>query len=143
VDARPSSRWASVAVTVAVAVVVASPAIRDRDSFPLSTYPIYAHARGRIATFDTAIGVDESGLVERLSLQTIARTDDPLIASSFVADAVRAGDADELCGEIASRAGSGVVRIEVVSERHDTIEWLRGEDSLRDRTVHATCEVPG
>ena len=63
-------------------VLVVSPAMRNRDSFPLSTYPIYAHSRGRLVTFDTVEGVVAGGEIERLSLEAIAQTDDPLIAAS-------------------------------------------------------------
>ena len=66
----------------------------------------------------------------RLSMDVIARTDDPLIAASRVADAVAAGRADELCAEIAGRAPSDVVAVIVVRERHDVVDGARGEDSL-------------
>lgn len=141
-DERRSLRWRSLVVIVATLVVVISPTIRNRDSFPLSSYPIYARSRGRVATFDTVVGVNVTGEIERLSLQTIAGTDDPLIASSFVSNTVRAGDADQLCADVAERVGPEVARIEVVSERHDIVDWLRDDDSLQERSVHASCEVP-
>ncbi len=125
---------------VAVAVLV-SPAIRDHDSFPLSTYPVYASARSRDATFVTAQGQRADGSARRLSIDVIARTDDPLIAASRVADAVAAGRADELCAEIAGRAPSDVVAVIVVRERHDVVDGARGEDSLLSREQLSRCAV--
>ena len=130
-----------VAVAVGIVVLI-SPALRDHDSFPLSTYPIYATARPREATFVTAHGQRADGSVRRLSIDEIARTDDPLIASSRVADAVAAGLADELCAEIAARAPSDLVAVVVVRERHDVVDGARREESLLHSEQLARCTVP-
>ena len=135
-----SSRRRLVAVVVGTVVLI-SPTLRDHDSFPLSTYPIYASARPRQATFVTAYGERADGSAHRLSIDVIARTDDPLIAASRVADAVAAGRADELCAEIAARAPSDVVAVVVVRERHDVVDGARGEDSLLQREQLARCTV--
>ena len=127
-------------VVAAVAVLV-SPALRDHDSFPLSTYPVYASARSREATFVTAQGQRADGSARRLSIDVIARTDDPLIAASRVADAVASGRADELCAEIAGRVSSDVVAVVVVRERHDVVDGARGEDSLLSREQLSRCAV--
>ena len=129
-----------VAVVVGTVVLI-SPALRDHDSFPLSTYPIYASARPREATFVTAHGERADGSAHQLSINVIARTDDPLIAASRLADAVAAGRADELCVEIAARAPSDVVAVVVVRERHDVVDGARGEDSLLQREQLARCAV--
>ena len=123
-------------------VVLISPALRDHDSFPLSTYPIYASVRPREATFVTAHGEGADGSAHRLSIDVIARTDDPLIAASRVADAVAAGRADELCAEIAARAPSDLVAVMVVREWHDVVAGARGEDSMLQREQLAECTVP-
>jgi len=119
--------------------LLASPAIRNHDSFPLSTYPIYASARPREATFVTARGERADGSVRRLSMEVIARTDDPLIASSRVADAVAGGRAGELCAEIAARSPQDVVAVVVVRERHDVVDAARGDESLLSREELARC----
>lgn len=136
---RSQRRLVAVAVGI---VVLISPALRDHDSFPLSTYPIYATARPREATFVTAHGQRADGSVHRLSIDEIARTDDPLIASSRVADAVAAGRAAELCAEIAARAPSDLVAVVVVRERHDVVDGARREESLLHSEQLARCTVP-
>ena len=133
--------WHKGIATAVIVGTVVSPALRDHDSFPLSTYPVYASARGSTVTLSTAIGVDASGGTRRLSLAIIARTDDPLIAESLVDDAIAAGRSDALCAEIATRAPDGVVAIDVVAERHDVDAHARGNESLLERTTHARCEV--
>ena len=128
-------------LAAAVIVAVVSPAIRDHDSFPLSTYPVYATVRPRTATFATAFGESDDGTERRLPMSVIAATDDPLIAASRVADAVAAGRADELCEQIARRAPSGVVAVVVTRELHDVVEAARGDGSRLSRTVAARCRT--
>jgi hypothetical protein len=140
-DQVVGSRWPLVAVVAGTALLI-SPALRDRDSFPLSTYPVYASARGREATFVTADGERADGSVHRLSMDVIARTDDPLIAASRLADAVSAGRADDLCTEIAGRAPSDLVAVVVVRERHEVVDSARGDESLLQREQLARCPVP-
>ena len=73
--------WSIVRRLAAVAVLAAvlSPAITNHDSFPLSTYPMYAFRRGRLDTFQVVLGVDAAGADRPLSLWVVANTDDPLI----------------------------------------------------------------
>ena len=122
-------------------MAVASPAVRDRDSFPLSTYPIYATARDDVVPISTAVGVDGGGRTHTLDMSTIADTDDPLIAESLVDRAIQTGRADQLCAEIATRAAPELDAIEVVEEHHDVVALASGKESLVTRSVHARCEV--
>jgi hypothetical protein len=124
-----------------VLAAVASPAVRDRDSFPLSTYPIYATARGDVVPISTAVGIDTAGRTQTLDMATIADTDDPLIAESLVEREIRAGRADQLCAEIAQRAPREIDAIEVVEEHHDVVAHASGDVSLVQRAVHARCQV--
>jgi hypothetical protein len=128
-------------VTIAFVAVLVVPAVRDHDSFPLSTYPMYASDRGRVATLYTAIG-RRGPEVKRLGTAVVADTDDPLVAHSSVRDAVLSGRAAELCVVVAARA-EGVERVEVVSERVDVVEWAAGskETAVLDRHVHAACDA--
>jgi hypothetical protein len=128
-------------VTVLVLLALASPAVRDRDSHPLSTYPMYASARPQVAAFPTVVGVDDGGEQVRLSLQAIARTDDALIGQSRVRRAIAGDAADALCAEVAGRVAGDVEQLEVVTERHDIVELATGGESLLARDVHARCEV--
>ena len=134
--------WRHGLVVLACVGAVVAPVLRNRDSFPLSTYPMYASRGTRIETLATAVGIDISGAEHRLSLATIAATDDPLIAESFLRAAIGAGRAGALCTQIAGRVRSPLVRIEVVEERHDLVARAKHEASLLQRHVHAACPVP-
>lgn len=145
--------WGRRLATVAVVAAVLSPALRTRDSYPLSTYPVYATARQSTASLNTAVGLDDDGRWHRLSLAVIAATDDPLIAEDRVADAVRDGRTRQLCTAIADRAAergwgerSGgrdpvIAEIEVVTERVDLVLTVAENAPPLDRTVHARCPV--
>jgi hypothetical protein len=128
-------------VVAAVLVVLVLPLVRNHDSFPLSTYPMYAGTRSGVETLPAVLSTDRDGRVERLSTATIARSDDPLITTALLRQAIRSGRAETLCGEIARRAPSGTVTIEVVEERLDLVASAAGDDEVLDRTVHARCPV--
>ncbi len=132
-------RWRWV-ITLGVLAAVVSPALRNQDSVPLSIYPMYATARGDVAVLGTAVGIDDRRATRRLSMATIARSEDPLIAESLVRTAIQNGGADALCREIASRVGDEIIEVEVVEERHDLERYAAGDASLIRRRVHATCE---
>jgi hypothetical protein len=109
---------------------------------------MYARARGVEVTFATARATTDDGEMSTLSLEVIGDSDDPLIVAGELRDAIRDGRAAQRCDEIARRASawSGLpadgARIEVVTERHDVVVQVEGGDSLLDRRVHASCEVP-
>jgi hypothetical protein len=133
--------WRHRILAVAFLAAVVAPAVMNHDSFPFSTYPMYADRGTRVATLATAVGIDAAGGAQRLSPETIATTDDPLIAESSLYDAIRAGRAGALCIDIARRTSGGLVRIEVVEERHDLVARAMHHDSLLERSVDARCEV--
>lgn len=137
-------------MTATVVVLLFAPVALDRDSLPLSTYPMYSSARSTTSTLVTAQLVvgDER---RSLSMGVIGNSDDPLIVTGELRAAIRNGEAPRRCREIAERAPATIdrvddratgPRIEVVSERHDTVDFVAGRTSLIERTVHATCEVP-
>ena len=144
---RPLQRSARLAVTGAVVAALAVPVLTNRDgAYPLSTYPMYASARGGESTFVLAQGVGADGALHTLTPTLIGNSDDPLIVVGELRSAVRAGQAEQRCAAIARRVArrsvlGSIESIEVVSERHDTVERTRGERSLLDRTVHAVCPV--
>lgn len=141
-DEVDRSRPLRLAALAAGLMVLIWPILRDRDSFPLSTYPVYSSVRPDVATFATAHGERADGSMRRLSMDVIARTDDPLIAASRLSDAVGAGRADEACGAIAARVPADVVAVVVVRERHDVVAAARGDDSMLESEVLARCAVP-
>lgn len=135
--------WAAaIAVVVVVGVV---PVALDRDSFPLSTYPMFSYRRTSTEVVDTAVATEPGGRTWRLSPVQIAATDEVITAAATVSDAIAAGRTDDLCAQIAARVADDgpddATAIEVVSERYDAIEWFEGNHTPLERDVHARCEV--
>ena len=122
------------------------PVALDRDSFPLSTFPMFSSRRTSTERVDTAVAVLADGSVRRLSPERIGGTDEVILAGATVSRAVASGGAAGLCAEIAARVAaggpSGAVRVEVVSETFDAVAWYDGRRDPLARTVHADCRVP-
>lgn len=135
-------------VTAGVVVALVAPVVLDRDGFPLSTYPMYSRVRGEEVALATAQAVGSDGSPSALTLEVIGDSDDPLIVAGELRDAIRGGRAEQRCVAIAERASQwgglppDTTTIEVVTERHDVVAQVEGGESLVDRTVHASCEVP-
>ena len=136
-------RVASV-VSVAAILVVLLPAWIERDSYPLSTYPMFSYRRARVEVVDTAVGYDTAGWRVRLTPTIIAGGREVIHAAVTVSTAIAQGDTDALCNEIAARATARrppLARIEVVSETHDVITYFAGGATPLAVVVHASCEV--
>jgi hypothetical protein len=133
-----------VAVIVVVVVIGFVPVMLDRDSYPLSTYPMFSTRRTAVSTVNTAVAVGDG--VDRLSPELIAATDEVIQAAATVSDAIARGETDALCEDIAARVATGgptgATAIEVVSERFDAVAWYDGNRQPLGRVVHARCPVP-
>jgi len=132
-----------VAAVIATLAVVA-PILRQpaRDSFPLSTYPMFADDRGPVAVVNTVLGVDRGGATHTLSPEIIGGSDEVILAAATVSNAIRAGAADRLCAQVAERTDVGTYRwLRVVTHRYDTVAYLDGNREPLDEVVHAECEA--
>jgi hypothetical protein len=137
-------RRVATVVSAAAIVAVLSPALHQRDSYPLSTYPMFSYDLGRIESIDTAVGYDVAGRRTRLSPTLIAGGSEVIHAAVTVTTAIAHGDTDALCAEIAARARSdgSLVRIEVVTETYDVVTYFENHADPDPVVVHAACEVP-
>ena len=140
------------AVPLAAAAVVVgamlAPVVRDRDSYPLSTYPMFATDRARTSSVATVVGMTGDGAVVRLSPQLIGGTDEVVLAVETAARAVRAGPARslDLCHRVATRVARAgrddVATVRVGVEVYDAVAWFTEDRRVPDRvTTHAECEV--
>ena len=129
---------ASAALLLALAWPAVAPG--EIDSLPLSNYPMFARARGPVSWFPVVVRLDPDGVEHRLDLRVVGGTDQPVQASETVHQAIRRGEAADLCEEIARRvAGPG--SIQVLSVAYDAPDWFRGRREPVDRRLHAECEV--
>jgi hypothetical protein len=134
-------------VTTALLVaVVALPGLRllvqgddAPDGFPLSTYPMFTHDRGRTVEVPSVVVVDGDD-VHRLSPEVIADTDQVIEANVVVQQAIAGGSgtAAELCRDVAARTDDAG-EVQVVVERYDSHRWAAGDDDPIERRVVASC----
>jgi hypothetical protein len=126
-----------------VLVVGVVPLALDRDSFPLSTYPMFSSRRTSTESVETAIIVDASGRITRIDPSDIAGTDEVILAAVTVSDALRDETTDLLCQDIVERLGdrlSAAAQVQIVTEVYDAIEWYRGERTPLSTVVHTDCQ---
>lgn len=123
------------------AAIILTPLLRapHNDTYPLSTYPMFATDRGADHTISTAVSIDERGEVSRLSPKLIAGTDEVVLAAVTVARAVGRGEVDELCAEILDRI-DGPAHIIIRSETLDVVAHVVNGAEPRRIEVHAECE---
>lgn len=136
----------TVIVVAIVTVIGVVPLVLDRDSYPLSTYPMFSSRRTAIEPVHTAVLVDPEGEVTRLSPTQISGNDEVIIAAQLVYDSIGRDGGVILCDDISHRIGEPTTRgatIEIVTERYDAIDWYEGRRSPISRVVHASCDVPG
>lgn len=134
---RTVARLWMFAIVVVFGVV---PVVLHRDSYPLSTFPMFSSNRSTREPVDTAVLVDSDGVVHHLSPQVIAGTDEPIIATVVVAKSVSDGTAMDLCHEITARLDPHHVgHVEIVTVVYDALDWFEGRREPIERRVHASC----
>jgi len=138
-------------ISLLVLGAVGAPVLRDPrdDGYPLSTYPMFSNRRGRTNAVTSAIAIAADRSEVKVPPYYVANAE-TMQAFYTLARAVRAGDeaSAQLCHAIASRlpqardqALARAVRVEVVTESVDAIDYLAGRAQPFDRRVHASCPV--
>ncbi len=146
---RPLAAIASIGLCGAVlAPLVRAPGDPDSDSFPLSTYPMFAAPRPAALTMAWARGV-APGRWRALSPEH-AGTGEVMQAFATIQRAASGGPDDRaaLCRAIAGRvahdaARSDVLAIELVVGTYDAVRWLGGDAAAAAaaEAVLARCPV--
>ena len=111
-------------VTIAVSALLLVPAFTGSDDFPISSQPMFAAPRENIAEFVTARGIDVDGAPVDLSIEEIARTDDPLVAEVLLLNAASGNTLPGTCREISERTDRSLAAIEIVRVRIDLDDGL-------------------
>lgn len=124
--------------------------VPPRDSFPLSTYPMFSYAhQGQTLSLELAVAVLADGSRVAVPPRLIG-TEEVMLARKLVRHAVARNQATSFCQSIAARLRAapdprlGVVKaIEVRTERFDVFDYFLKPASERahDGTVHASCPV--
>lgn len=142
------ARAAALMVSAVLIAATVWPALRDppRDSFPLSTYPMFSALRER-PWIDTVVGFDADDREHRIGPELVANAE-VMQAAQTISKAIRRKQAGRLCEQIAARvasnsAHSDVVRLEIQSRQFDPRSYFvsaTGKVPLRLRR-RARCEV--
>lgn len=121
-------------------LAVAAPVLGSpfRDSFPLSTYPMFSVARPQQATVSSAVGFDASGAEVTLRPTDIGGTREVIQAAATISRAISRGEAAELCEEVLSNVPAAAV-VEIVTETFDVIAYFDESEEPLQRIVHAKC----
>ena len=140
-------RLIPVVLSVGLAAAVMSPLLRSppRDSFPLSSYPMFSRRIEAVNGVSTIVGLTGDGSRKTLSPLVISGSDEVTQALVDVGLAVNTGDTAtaSLCEAAAARVtDEDVVTLEVITERYDAVEFFSGAKAPLATSVHATCRVP-
>jgi hypothetical protein len=145
--AAPGQRWLAYLVGVGLPLAVLSPSWSGLpDSFPLSTYPMFARSRGQ-PTLHTMVGLAADGSERRLPPELVG-TKEVLQAKVLIQRSVAAGPAamSELCLSAAARAAESPQHRElevlsIVARRYDPIDYfVKGPVPLERETL-LRCKI--
>jgi hypothetical protein len=143
------SRRLAALASLALCGAVLAPAVRapDNDSFPLSTYPMFAAPRPRALTMAWARGVTRDGRPRTLSPAHLG-TGEVMQAFATIQRAAAAGpdERSALCAAIATRVAgdvdlADVAAIELISGSYDAIELVSGSPAAGREAPLARCNV--
>lgn len=122
----------------------------SQDSFPFSSFPMFAHERkDAITHVDRAVAHLEGGAVVMLPPRALG-TDEVLQAAATLRHAIRRGKrgSARLCAAIAARVAAdpafpGAKEVELLTERYDAIAYFAGDQAPLDAPIRrARCKVP-
>lgn len=141
-------RWVGIVVSVGLIAATALPVVRDPtrgDSFPLSTYPMFAAKKSTRMSFEYGIAWFADGSRREVEPGHVSNGEVMQARMSFQT-AVRRRTLPALCARIAERVAAdpdfaGAVRIELVRGTHDALAYLVGGVRGPEKRLHQ-CEVP-
>ena len=145
---RAMYAWSLGAVMLALVLrPLAQPA--GADSFPFSSYPMFAFGRpSAITDVHHLIAFDADGARRPVPPKLVAN-DEVLQAEVTLYRAVRRGrkTSAALCKRVAQRvaedpAWADVVRLELISDRYDALVYFAGDTTPISSKRRARCKVP-
>src|SRR4051794_30504742 len=121
---------------------------------------MFSSRRTTTEPLSTVVGIDAAGTQHWLDPWLLNGTREVVQAAVVVSNEINAGRADRLCADVAARGedrqsdeanddttggapGDRLGRPGGGSGGYDAVGWFDGRRQPVDRTVHATCPVPG
>ena len=139
-------RLLAYAVSLALVGLVASPLAGAfaNDSFPISTYPMFASIRPTEVHVQHVVLAGSDGDEWPAPPEAIAN-EAVLQAIQTIRQALRQGDdaTAALCERVADHVTGGDAKtVLIVTSTYDSIRYYEGDQEPIARAVHWTCEVP-
>jgi hypothetical protein len=133
--------WATTLIFAALVLVPLAMPV-GWDSFPISSYPMFARGDlGTVVPVSHALLLTE-GEGRRPAPPSLIGTPEVMVAKNIVELAIAQGRAAELCAKIAANAGGEARQVEIVTSTFDTRRYFEVSREPLAREVHARCEVP-
>lgn len=143
------SRLVAYVFGLGLVAATAAPGFGDpgKDSYPFSTYPMFARPRGKALVY-FAEGINGPGAAVRIRPELVAN-DEVMQASQSIRRAVFAGGRTLalFCDRIALRVlaapeHADVLTIQIVGARFDPLKYFDVGPEPQEREVHQRCLVP-
>jgi hypothetical protein len=135
------------AVSALLLAVVAYPLTQGPryDSFPWSSYPMFARDRARVANVAHVVALSDDGRHRPVPPPLVAN-DEVLQAAATIRAAIRGSRAPALCRQVAERVAAApawddFTWLEVATDRYDVIEYFGGAVVPIERDLHARCRI--
>jgi hypothetical protein len=147
---EPLARALGLCVGAGATLAVLSPLVEDPngDSFPISSYPMFARPRGQ-PTLYAAVARDREGSESRLP-PSVVGSSEVLQTKVLIERSVQNGPRamQDLCNSIADKVAAspdaGRLRsIELVRRRYDPIAYFVSGPSPLEQERLTSCAVPG
>ena len=142
------AQWLAVAVGVGATAAVLSPlAAMDEDSFPLSSYPMFARPRGQPVLY-AVVALARDGSERRLAPSWLGSSE-VLQAKVLIQRSVEQGPSATraLCRSVAERLAAApeaddLLSVEIVRRRYDPVAYfVAGPEPLEQERIER-CSVP-
>ncbi len=144
------SRLLPLAASLGLVGVVLSPLgwPRERDDYPLSTYPMFTTRREREVIVRHVLALDEAGVTKPLGPDLVGNGA-VIHAAATVRRAIEGGAAEALCGLVAARLSASdppeaarTHAILVATSTFDLETYFAGARAPLRREIHSRCAPP-
>jgi hypothetical protein len=138
--------WAYLVALVATATVLSPLRSSARDSFPLSTYPMFARERGTPTLF-AVVAITADGKEQSVPASLVA-SGEVLQTKVLIQRTVERGPAavQELCVSTAEKLrrepNAALTSVEVVRRRYDPIAYFETGPNPIERELLFRCPIP-
>ena len=145
---RPFRRWPAALFSVALIALTLAPGFGEKDSFPLSNYPMFSTAQP-YPWIHVVVARDAQGEQRPIPPPLVANAE-VMQAAQTIALAVKRKQAKSLCERVAARIADEdewafAVEVEVQSRQFDPLTYFTSPEGRKPLKVRkrGRCPVPG